>query len=177
MKNTGLKRLLLLIPVFLAVAVAVRIDLSLKSVSAVEPQDILAENADEIAVVLQKPVEGNVTSPFGKRINPISGKEEIHVGIDIAAAEGTPIALALDGVVSEVGENRYDGNFVLVDHGDGLFTKYCHCREVFVKNGYCLRRGETVGAVGSTGWATGAHLHFEILKNGKYFDPAWLLTW
>ena len=116
------------------------------------------------------PVRGNITSPFGKRINPILGKKEFHKGIDLKASEGTRVRAAFPGKCVQTGFNKFDGNFVVLEHGN-FFTKYCHLKEISVFEGKELQKGQTVGQVGHTGLATGSHLHFEIIKDGRYIDP------
>ena len=112
------------------------------------------------------PVSGRLTSPFGYRTNPVSGNYGFHTGIDIAAPEGTPVAAAYAGRVTSVGEDDVWGKFVLIEHSDGFETYYCHLSEIYVSEGTVLRKSETLGLVGSTGWSTGPHLHFEIINNG-----------
>lgn len=117
------------------------------------------------------PLHGRVTSPYGYRINPISGKYGLHTGVDIAADEGTAIVAAYNGVIKETGYGEKKGNFVLMEHYDGTQTLYCHCSEVLVDEGTVIRAGEAIALVGSTGWSTGPHLHFEVHINGKTVDP------
>lgn len=122
------------------------------------------------------PVQGVVSSRFGYRIHPITGEGGIHTGLDIAAAQGTPIAAAYNGTVEEVGESSGFGNYILLRHQDGLQTFYAHCSEVYVQEGAALRAGETVGLVGSTGQSTGPHLHFELRVDGVRCNPEWILA-
>lgn len=118
------------------------------------------------------PVSGRITSRYGYRTNPISGKYGLHTGVDIAADEGTNIVAAYNGVVKDTGYGVKKGNYVLMEHSDGTETLYCHCSEVLVEEGTVLRAGETIALVGSTGWSTGPHLHLEIHnKNGSTVDP------
>lgn len=117
----------------------------------------------------------NVTSEFGYRTNPISGNYGFHTGLDIAAAQGTKISCLFFGIVEEVGEDDKWGKYVRVKHSDSLETFYCHCSEVFVKNGDVIRKGETLALVGSTGWSTGPHLHIEIIIDSVRVDPYKLL--
>ena len=117
------------------------------------------------------PVSGRLTSPFGYRTNPVSGKYGFHTGIDIAAAEGTPVASAYGGKVTDSGESDVWGRYVLVEHSDGFETYYCHLNEIYAPEGTVLRKGETLGLVGSTGWSTGPHLHFEVRIDGVRVDP------
>lgn len=117
------------------------------------------------------PLHGRITSRYGYRINPISGKYGLHTGVDIAADEGTNIVAAYNGVIKDTGYGTKKGNFVLMEHIDGSETLYCHCSEVLVEEGTIIRAGETIALVGNTGWSTGPHLHFEIHRNGSTIDP------
>lgn len=118
------------------------------------------------------PLHGRITSRYGYRINPISGKYGLHTGVDIAADEGTNIVAAYNGVIKDTGYGTKKGKFVLMEHIDGSETLYCHCSEVLVDEGTIIRAGETIALVGNTGWSTGPHLHFEIHNsNGSTIDP------
>lgn len=117
------------------------------------------------------PLHGRITSRYGYRTNPISGKYGLHTGLDIAADEGTNIVAAYNGVVRDTGYGTKKGNFVLMEHMDGTETLYCHCSEILVDEGTVIRAGETIALVGNTGWSTGPHLHFEIHRNGSTVDP------
>ncbi len=122
------------------------------------------------------PVAGaRITSRFGYRTHPIKGSYGFHTGIDLAAAEGTPVSAVFYGTVAETGEDDAWGKFVLIEHSEGLLTYYCHLSEIYVDEGAVIRQGETVGLVGSTGWSTGPHLHFEVRINGVRVDPEMLL--
>lgn len=116
-----------------------------------------------------------ITSRFGYRTNPVSGNYGFHTGLDLAAAEGTPVSASFYGRVSETGESDVWGKYVLMEHSDGFSTYYCHLSEIFVSEDAVIRQGETVGLVGSTGWSTGPHLHFEVRINGVRVDPERLL--
>lgn len=117
------------------------------------------------------PVNGWYSSYYGYRTNPITGNNTLHTGIDIAAAQGTKIKAAYSGVVRKVGEDSRSGKYLYLTHSDKTETLYCHCSKILVKEGAVIRQGETVALVGSTGWSTGPHLHFEIHKNGERLDP------
>lgn len=121
------------------------------------------------------PVCGAVTSDYGYRIHPINGGESFHSGRDISADEGSDIRAVYDGVVEAVGVGELSGNYVKIDHGDGVEALYCHCSAVYAKEGDVVRKGDIIAAVGQTGAATGPHLHFEIRVNGELCDPATLL--
>jgi len=123
------------------------------------------------------PVEGRVSSEFGARRDPIAGTHRHHNGLDIAAPEGTDIRAVRDGVVSFSGERGSYGNLVIIDHGDGLETRYAHCSELRVREGERVQAGDSIAAVGSTGRSTGPHLHLEARQNGEAVDPSHLFGW
>lgn len=122
------------------------------------------------------PVKGaRITSRFGYRTNPVSGNYGFHTGIDLAVDEGTPVSAVFYGRVAEIGESDVWGKYVLMEHSDGFATYYCHLSEIYVEKNAVIRQGETVGLVGSTGWSTGPHLHFEVRINNIRVDPEKLL--
>ena len=123
-----------------------------------------------LSAAAARPVAGQVTSPFGRRVHPITGQQDFHTGVDLSAPEGTPIAAAYPGRVAETGYSPVYGNYILLDHG-GIATRYCHCSEIVAQEGMNLRQGETVARVGSTGVSTGPHLHFELLVEQQAVDP------
>lgn len=116
-----------------------------------------------------------IVSGFGYRFHPILRYRRLHSGIDLAARPGTPIYATGDGVVRVAGRNSegYSGYgvVVVIDHGFGFQTLYAHMTSTTVREGQKVRRGEQVGTVGSTGMSTGAHLHYEVILNGKKVDP------
>ena len=117
------------------------------------------------------PVSGPVTSPFGWRIHPILGYKKFHTGIDIGVGYGVPIHAAGSGTVIYATWMGGYGNVIIVDHGNGLSTLYAHQSSLAVGTGAHVARGQTVGYVGSTGFSTGPHLHFEVRVNGNPVDP------
>lgn len=122
------------------------------------------------------PVEGaRITSRFGYRTHPITGNYGFHTGLDLAAAEGTPVSASFYGTVAETGEDDAWGKYVLMEHSEEFATFYCHLSEIYVEEGAVIRQGETIGLVGSTGWSTGPHLHFEVRINDVRVDPELLL--
>ena len=121
---------------------------------------------------LTLPVAGPVTSPFGARTSPTTGSQEFHEGMDIGAAEGTPIRAAAPGTVTFAGQMSGYGNVVILSHGGGMQTRYAHQSAMSVTAGQTVAAGEVIGAVGATGEATGPHLHFEVRLNGVAVDPA-----
>lgn len=118
------------------------------------------------------PVTGTITSPFGWRSNPFGGAPEFHQGLDIAAPTGTTVTAAAAGTVIMAQWYGGYGNYILIDHGGGYSTGYGHLSAIYVSNGQVVKRGQAIGAVGSTGASTGPHLHFEVRIDGKPVDPA-----
>ncbi len=121
---------------------------------------------------LMWPIPGaHITQYTGWRTHPVYGYRSCHTGIDLGASYGTPIKSAEDGVVAYVGNGGPYGRYTLISHGEGITTFYAHQSRQSVRDGEKVKRGETIGYVGSTGWSTGAHLHFEVRKAGVPFDP------
>jgi murein DD-endopeptidase MepM/ murein hydrolase activator NlpD len=117
------------------------------------------------------PVKGWVTSGFGYRNSPFTGKRQFHAGIDISTRTGTPIHAPADGVVSFSGRESGYGRMVVVNHGHGMMTRYGHLHKIKVKVGDKLERGTLIGTVGSSGRTTGPHLHYEVLLSGVPTNP------
>ena len=115
------------------------------------------------------PVRGRVTSPFGPRV--LNGRKEFHTGIDIGGPTGTNIAAAESGMVSYSGYMRGYGNVIIISHNGSYSTVYGHCSVRLVKKGQYVKKGTIIGKVGSTGYSTGPHLHFEVRLNGKSVNP------
>lgn len=112
-----------------------------------------------------------LSSSYGWRRHPITGRQAMHEGLDFAAPRGTPINAAAGGVVVEARYVNGYGNLVEIDHGDGLLTRYAHASRLYVKQGDVVKRGQRVAAVGSSGLSTGPHLHFEVKLAGQPLDP------
>ena len=123
------------------------------------------------------PVSPNIVSPYGIRRSYNGGPvSSFHGGIDLAADEGVPVAASNSGRVAYVGSGPVHGNSVLIDHGDGVFSGYNHLSVVNVQMGQVVTTGDLVGLIGSTGMATGPHLHWEVLVRGLAVDPVpWTL--
>lgn len=113
----------------------------------------------------------NVTSGFGSRRDPFDGTVRAHHGIDLGLRAGTPVHAERDGVVTFAGQQHGYGNVVIIDHGNGVETRYAHCASLAVTTGDTVTEGAVLGTVGSTGRSTGPHLHFELRENGRPTDP------
>ena len=127
-------------------------------------------------VSLQKPVDGPRSSSFGSRRFFNGEARSPHSGMDIAANAGVAVRAPRAGIVSVVGDFYFNGNTVILDHGQGFVTMYCHLSEISVEKGQAIATGEILGLVGATGRVTGAHLHFGTYLNGNAVDPALLLA-
>lgn len=121
------------------------------------------------------PLYGRITSTFGYRRSPIWGGRSFHTGLDIAASHGSPIKAADGGEVIYSGWWRGYGKLVILDHGKGISTLYAHMSRIYAQKDQKVAKGQVLGLVGSTGWSTGPHLHFEVRKEGVPKNPvSWL---
>lgn len=156
-------------------------------VNSGNPEDILSNESDMLTQMKQdandilaatnilRPVPGEATSRYGKRINPITKEEEVHTGVDLRAVSGTEIKSAIQGTVLEVKKNHTSlGNFVRVKNAD-IITTYAHCSTIEVEEGDKVEQGDIIACSGDTGKTNGPHLHFEITKSGRYVDPGLIL--
>ncbi len=112
-----------------------------------------------------------ISDEYGYRMHPILGREQFHNGLDMAAPGGTAILAAYDGDVVAASSSASMGNYIMIDHGSGLYTIYMHASALYVSKGQTVSKGETIAAVGSTGRSTGNHLHFSVRLNGNYVNP------
>ena len=112
-----------------------------------------------------------ISSPFGYRMHPTLGVMKFHNGVDLAAPAGSAILAAYDGTVISAAYNDSMGNYVMINHGDGVYTIYMHASALYVSTGQKVSKGDTIAAVGTTGRSTGNHLHFGVRVNGEYVDP------
>ena len=124
------------------------------------------------------PVPGytRISSKYGMRTHPITGVYKLHTGVDISAPMGANFIAANDGIVTKAGMNSAYGNMVIIDHGGGISTLYAHGSEILVQVGQIVKRGEAILKVGSTGYSTGPHAHFEVRINGEVTDPMPYIT-
>ena len=124
------------------------------------------------------PVPGytRISSKYGMRTHPITGVYKLHTGVDISAPMGANFIAANDGVVTKAGMNSAYGNMVIIDHGGGISTLYAHGSEILVQVGQVVKRGDAVLKVGSTGYSTGPHAHFEVRMDGVVTDPMPYIT-
>ena len=154
----------------------------MNAIIAQKEQALLAQLAAEGGTIVSEanfiwPISSSVShhnwisSFFGSRIHPVTGKPNNHTGIDIPVAGGTSILSAKSGIVLTSGYNSSYGNYVVVSHGEGLSTLYAHMRSRAVAEGDKVTQGQTLGYVGTTGSSTGNHLHYEIRVNGNRLDP------
>jgi murein DD-endopeptidase MepM/ murein hydrolase activator NlpD len=130
-----------------------------------------ASGVGERRGVLGAPVAGHLTSGYGMRRHPILGYTRMHAGVDFGAAYGSPIYAVTDGVVSFAGRHGGHGNYVRIEHGNGLATGYAHMSRIAAAPGMRVRRGQVIGYVGSSGLSTGPHLHYEVYRNGATINP------
>jgi murein DD-endopeptidase MepM/ murein hydrolase activator NlpD len=118
-----------------------------------------------------RPVKGWITSRFGRRESPFTGRREFHRGLDIATHAGTPIIAPADGIVTYSARKGLMGNMITIEHGFGMVTRYGHTQKLLKKRGERVKRGETIALVGNTGRSTGPHLHYEVRLNGVAVNP------
>jgi len=137
---------------------------------------LVADSANRKFMPTLSPIiDGWFSSNFGYRIDPFTGLQSFHEGIDFPADSGTPVVAAASGKVIESGYQPQYGKIVVIDHGNGLVSRYAHASEVYVNEGDLVVRGQRVASVGSTGRSTGPHLHFEVRLNGVPQNPALFL--
>jgi murein DD-endopeptidase MepM/ murein hydrolase activator NlpD len=159
-------------------SLVIRIDKSVKETqlreqSVIELWETLSERQSLINSTPNiKPAKGWLTSKFGYRLSPFTGRPAMHAGLDVAASPGSPVYAPADGVVSFVGYDEGYGKLISIDHGYGVNTRFGHNSQIYVQVGQRVSRWDVIGAVGSTGRSTGPHLHYEVRINGTAVNPA-----
>lgn len=149
---------------------------SLEAAVAAERKRIAEESGKKLTYdggmfAFPAPSYTRISDDYGERIHPILGVSQFHNGVDLAAPNGSPILAAYDGEVVAASYSGSMGNYVMIDHGDSLYTVYMHASALYVSKGDLVAKGEQIAAVGSTGRSTGPHLHFSVRKNGSYVSP------
>jgi murein DD-endopeptidase MepM/ murein hydrolase activator NlpD len=158
-------------------SLAIRIDRSIKDAqlreqSVLDLWETLSEKQNLMnAIPNIRPARGWITSKFGYRISPFTGRPAMHAGLDFAAAPGSPVYAPADGVVSFAGYDEGYGKMVTIDHGYGYSTRYGHNAQIYVQVGQRVSRWDIIAAVGNTGRSTGPHLHYEVRLNGVPKNP------
>lgn len=147
-----------------------------QKLAALESVVLSRELHEEVYPAGEPVSNGYLSSRFGFRVDPFTGRSAFHSGVDIAGREGEPVMAVAAGVVTFVGEQEGYGRLVEVDHGNGYVTRYAHNRSLTVKLGQRVDKGQSIAQLGSTGRSTGPHLHFEVLYQGKLVNPARFLT-
>lgn len=125
--------------------------------------------SEEIGLI--SPLSGIITSKFGKRADPFSDGDGFHYGVDIENKVGSEICATAKGKVIVAQENDLAGKYIEIDHGNGIISRYLHCKKLLVKEGDNVKRGQAIAELGNTGRSTGPHLHFELRYDGTPFDP------
>lgn len=127
---------------------------------------------DGVAVAGRPVKWGWMSSPYGQRVDPFSGKKAWHAGVDFAGKDGSKVIAVASGVVTYAGKRSGYGEMVEITHGDGYVTRYGHHERVVVALGEIVKKGQVIGKMGSSGRSTGPHVHFEVLRHGRHVDPA-----
>lgn len=154
-----------------------QIDLYNKEIKDIEAEILMLTTAnigtDYVGGAMAWPVPGytRISSPYGMRVHPITKQYKLHTGTDISAPLGANFIAANSGIVIKAEYNKAYGNMVIIDHGGGVSTLYAHGTDILVSLGQTVQKGQAVLTVGSTGYSTGAHAHFEVRINGQYLDP------
>jgi murein DD-endopeptidase MepM/ murein hydrolase activator NlpD len=144
---------------------------SLESRLQVVQSDVARRQALAAATPSIWPAEGWLTDSFGRRKDPFTGEPEYHTGLDISADKGEPVYATANGTVDTAAASGSYGNMVVINHGFGISTRYAHLDHFNVRPGQTVRRGDVVGFAGSTGRATGDHVHYEVLVYGRQLNP------
>ena len=161
-----------------------RVKLEVKSIEEIANANLTTEQKEMYAVYMEtkgalqifaSPVDyywyDYISSYYGYRINPITGAEQLHRGVDIAVPEGTTVYATHDGTITEAGYDASFGNYIVITDSKGYTTKYGHLSQINVTAGQTIKKGRVIGKTGNTGASTGSHLHIECLYNGEYYNP------
>jgi murein DD-endopeptidase MepM/ murein hydrolase activator NlpD len=152
-------------------SIRAQIDEATKSVTDIK--QYIAEQKDlYLATPKGWPVPGYISSKYGYRNHPKSGRRQLHTGVDISTPLGTEVLATADGVVTFSGKTRLSGNVLVIEHGRGFSTAYAHNKKNLANVGQRVNRGEVIGLAGSTGRSTGPHVHYEIWKDGRHVNPS-----
>ena len=139
------------------------------------PNNLLLRSDNFLEIInslpLGRPVPGTISSKFGHRTDPVNGKKAFHTGIDMCGRNGQKIVATADGVVTRSLFNGSYGRYVEICHGNGYSTRFAHMKKLLVKRGDKVKRGQTIGTVGSSGRSTGPHLHYEVCLHNKPINP------
>ncbi len=151
-------------------------ELDVRSKFAYEARESLLDNVslqEEMYLYTPSiyPAFGRISSPYGWRTHPVTGRRDFHRGLDISNGPNSPIYVTAHGTIREVGYNRFYGRYIVVDHKFGYQTMYAHMNKAHVERGQKVTRGDIIGAMGSTGRSTGSHLHYEVRKYRKTVNP------
>ena len=147
---------------------------ALEAIVAEERKKLAAEQGrkyDGGVFAWPAPSYTRISDDYGNRTHPILGTQQFHNGIDMAAPGGSAILAAYDGKVVAADYNSSMGNYIMIDHGDSLYTIYMHASALYVSKGTEVSKGQKIAAVGTTGRSTGNHLHFSVRKGGSYVNP------
>ncbi len=148
------------------------LDTKLREISFFQLGAYLQERKDKLARTPSiAPTKGHISSRFGKRIDPFTGKIKMHSGLDISNRRYTPILAPADGIVVNTFVNGNLGEFLVIDHGYNIVTRYGHLSKYEVQVGHKVKRGELIARMGNTGRSTAPHLHYEVLVNDQYVNP------
>lgn len=172
-----MKKALVFLIIFLLLYTGLSANLTLNATSTgLKNNSTVSNNRYILTAKITTPVKNGVlTSEFGRRVHPITKKDSFHTGVDIASLKGTPIFSAFSGEVEEIGNNETYGNYIVMRHSESLTTFYGHCDTIKVTQGMRIRNGEIIAEMGSTGYSTGPHLHFEIRINSIRVNPMFVL--
>ncbi|MBQ9441020.1 MAG: M23 family metallopeptidase [Alphaproteobacteria bacterium] len=128
-------------------------------------------NSNTGSMFIQPIIYKKISSPFGLRVHPITGKSKIHTGVDLKANIGTPVKASASGTVTKASYFSGYGNYININHAGGLKTAYAHLSKILVRNGQYVKQGQIIAYSGNSGNSTGPHLHYEVMKNGRYINP------